>query len=96
MKVVKLNKLATTDVISHSLEVMAEKNVLAARQWDVERKEREHHFLRYRLFCRLEEMEEVGTNLGWTNRCDEGTSNGDRLDRAINAFQVYKKAFKED
>ena len=90
MKVVELNKLATTDVISHALEEICEKNIISGREWDTSRKEREHHFLRYKLFCRLEEMEEEGTGLGWSTRNDCEPEVTERLDRSLSMFKAIR------
>ena len=90
MKVVELNVLATKDVVSVALEKMGEKNVIAGKQWDAARKEREHHFLRYKLFCRLEEMEQEGAGLGLTIRREEGAAIASRLDRSQNVLKRYK------
>ena len=92
MKVVPLNIMAADDVISKALEKMSEKNVIAAKQRDADRKEREHHFLRYRLFGRLEEMEKEGTSLGWTDRDDEDVNVGVELDDGLDEYEFYKES----
>ena len=92
MKVIPLNIMAADDVISKALEKMSEKNVIAAKQRDADRKEREHHFLRYRLFGRLEEMEKEGTSLGWTDRDDEDVNVGVELDDGLDEYEFYKES----
>ena len=96
MKVIEMNSIATRDVISVALEEMAEKNVMTSRQWDSQRKEREHHFLRHRLFLRLEKMESDGPDSGWMERDDSGTLHGDLLDEALDAFELYKKTVQNN
>ena len=96
MKIVELNVLATKDLESVALEEMGEKNVIAGKEWEAARKEREHHFLRYKLFARLEDMEKEGPGLGWSNRSDSGTLVGNRLDRSVNIFKKYKFDCQKD
>ena len=50
--------------------------------------------IRYKLFQRLEAMEDDGGTLGLTNGNDDGTAVGDKLDRAINYLEAYKQSLK--
>ena len=90
MKAVEMNPLAATDIYAHALEQMEEKNVISGKHWDSMRKEREHHFLRYRLFTRLEAMEEKGSCLQWSEATEESKSVTTKLDRSLNLLKSYK------
>ena len=92
MKVVDMNPMAATDIVGDAVQAMEKKNVLKSRQRDVVRKQREHHFLRHKLFTRLQEMEDTTSHLQWVNHLEECMSVTERLDRSINLF----KAFKDD
>ena len=77
---------------------MGEKHILDARQRDAERKERENHFLRFKLYNRLVEMEENSARLGWdeesTGMEDDDIMDEDPLDRAGKYFENYKRNWR--
>ena len=92
MKVAPMNAVAAKDVMAHAVQEIEKKNVMALRQWEAARKEREDHFLRLQLFQRLEKMEDDGNALSLTTRNDVGTPLGDKLDRGLDLFELYKKS----
>ena len=94
MKVVEMNPLSSVDIVARALHDTAEKNVINARQRDADRKEREHHFLRRKLYNRLEAMEQDTVHMDdWGDDGDsmeEAASDTERLDEALELFEVYK------
>ena len=90
MKVVPMNVIASKDVVAVALEEIAEKNVITARGKDVERKEREEHFLRYKLYVRLEEMEDDGETLGWLDTTSDNNEQDTLLERSLAAFERFR------
>ena len=91
MKVVEMNRMATTDFIAGAVERMGEKQVVTSLQWDAARKERDHHFLRYKLYHRLEGMEEDQSNVEWTENTRETTGVAHHLDRCMDMLASYKE-----
>ena len=92
MKVVSMNATASQDVVALALEAIAEKNVIMAKAKDAERKEREDHFLRYKLYMRLEEMEDDRESLGWMDAMSGNNSDNSMLDRSLDALESFKNS----
>ena len=57
MNIVDMNEYATIDVMSKAKEMLEKKKIVTSRAMDLDRQEREHHYLRWQLARRLENMD---------------------------------------
>jgi len=89
MLIVPMNTLSRADFIQITIDTLEKKNIVSSRAMDLDRRDREHYFLRWKLARRLEQMDN-----GNEEDHDECRTVDDRMDPSFDHqsfFDSYRK-----